>query len=63
MKIKYSELTRWEDQIMEEQVKWVTLPAAPDADLNAFRAGLRMGMREILATLKLQGKIEIDYQH
>jgi len=61
MKIKYSELTRWEDQIMEEQVKWAKTNA-PDA-VNAFRAGLRMGMREILATLKLQGKIEIDYQH
>jgi len=62
MKVKYSELSAWKDQIVEENMQWAKTNA-PDADLNAFRAGLRRGMCEILAILSLQGKIEIDPQH
>ncbi len=60
MKIKYSELNAWKEQVIEEKMQWAKVNA-PDADLNAFQAGLRMGTREMIGVLKLQGKIEIDY--
>jgi len=60
MKVKYSELEAWKEQVVKEQMTWAKGKAS-DADLNAYKAGLCAGMREIISVLMFQGKIQIDY--